>query len=334
LLNGAHRRVKFTIGLRNPDGHVSEIRASLPAALVLPPSISSRGTAPFLDDSTVNYISYLEANGDALPSYESRVYDRLWDGVSYAGLDPSALNTPTVMSRRTSFENLNDLDNSATPNPGELEAGLRQAMQERNRAPPRRTSSDSLSVHGSDRPASRFNTPPLIIQNHSSPSLNSLSDSTDGENSRVTPISSPGSQHLSPTTSIDSLHADPSGFALPEPYIDVKRLSRVPSYNTANSATAFNLDAAGNGLPTYAQTLAVIPEATSRSRSASVASSILRTPEEEVSQVPLNSETLENGNTMSQIPTNVQAGGAFGSPKQFDDPMKRIGLIRGLFPLR
>src|SRR2546421_1929559 len=95
-----HCSVRFVIGLRNSDGHVSEIRASLPAALVLPPYISSSGTTPHIDDSTVNHLSYLEAKGESLPTYESRISDRLWDGVTYSGLDTSALNTPINLSRR------------------------------------------------------------------------------------------------------------------------------------------------------------------------------------------------------------------------------------------
>jgi hypothetical protein len=54
----ANRSIKFVIGLQNPDGHVSEIRASLPCALVLPPDISASGMTPHLDDSTVNHLFF------------------------------------------------------------------------------------------------------------------------------------------------------------------------------------------------------------------------------------------------------------------------------------
>ena len=119
-----------------------------PAALVLPPYISSTGTTPHLDDSTVNHLSYLDSS-DVLPSYESRIYDRLWDGVSYGGLDISALNTPITLSRRTSAENLRELNRMTMPHPEDLEAGLHRALQERNAEDPESshdTSSEDLNV--------------------------------------------------------------------------------------------------------------------------------------------------------------------------------------------
>lgn len=275
------------IGLRNADGHVSEIRASLPVALVLPPCVSSTGHTPQLDDSTVNHLSYLETNGDALPSYESRVYDRLWDGISYAGLDTSTLNTP-ALSRRTSLENIRDMDDTHFPDPDALEAGLHQALNEQVPESP-------------DRGPAQ--TPPLII---------------DEDQPRLTPTSSLETQDvlLSPSengsnTAIPSSH---------EEYLDVRRLSRVPSYDAANWANTINLDPIASALPTYAETLSTIPESESQSESTSSGR---------------RSDELPQLSTRGVSPSRMRSGrsmSVYGSA--FDDPMRRISLMRNLFSSR
>ena len=241
--------------MRNPDGHVSEIRASLPISLVLPPYTSSVGTTPHLEDSTINLLLYLD-NDDILPSYQSRIYDRLWDGISYIDLDTSALNTPTTMSRRTSTDNFRDLNQPAMPNFGDLEAGLHRAMRERHgdEESNHECSSDSLYVLAS---TSRLTTPA-----HSTPTLqvqttNVFDEITplngDDEPVRLSPISSPEMQHISPTISSNSSHY------ASEDYIDLGQLSRVPSYTTANSAV-LNLDPITVAPPTYASATTIIPD--------------------------------------------------------------------------
>jgi len=337
--------VKFVIGLRNADGHVSEIRASLPAALVLPPYISSAGTTPHLDDSTVNHLSYLDS-GDCLPSYESRIFDRLWDGVSYGGLDTSALNTPMTMSRRTSAENLRDLNSEIMPNPGDLEASLHQALREqRNSEEPRLEdssghdhSSDSLHGMGAANGGTSASAP-MMRQQTSQQSVNvpTVAPSTgDDEHPHLSPTSSPEMQHISPTTS----NGSQSSVVISPPndsYIDMGRLSRVPSYNTANSSNILNLDPITNALPTYANamsTLEVIPEQP-RSRSGSSASNHSRHSPESQSRRPppavggVSTEGMQTGfGNVGRIQS------VYGAPQTFDDPMRRISLMRSLFSNR
>ena len=340
--------VKFVIGLRNADGHVSEIRASLPAALVLPPYISSAGTTPHLDDSTVNHLSYLDC-GDCLPSYESRIFDRLWDGVSYGGLDTSALNTPMSMSRRTSVENLRDLNTAVMPNPGDLEASLHQALREQRNAPEPRSedssgrnrSSDSLHGMGG---ASGGTTPPHYVapmmgqqlsqQSVNVPRMTPLTG--DNEHPHLTPTSSPEMQHISPTTS----NGSQSSIVISPPndaYIDMGHLSRVPSYTTANSSNILNLDPITNALPTYANamsTLQVIPEQP-RSRSGSSASShSRRSAESQPRRPPSAVRGVPTENMQTGFADVGRIGSVYGAPQTFDDPMRRISLMRSLFSSR
>jgi len=319
----------------------------LPAALVLPPYISSAGTTPLLDGSAVNHLSYLD-NIDWLPSYESRIYDRLWDGVSYGGLDTSALNTPMTMSRRTSAENLRGLNDGVMPNPGDLEASLHEALREQNAEEPRfehsarnNNSSDSIHAMGA---ASGATTPnyaaPMMGQQISQQSTNVPEiTSVDGDEElpQLTPVSSPEMQHISPTTS----NGSQSSIVISPPddsYIDMGRLSRVPSYNTANSSNILNLDPITHALPTYAKamsTLQVIPEQT-RSRSGSLASNHSR-PSSEAQPVRRPASTvrgLSTGEMQSGLGNVGRIESVYGAPQTFDDSMKRISLMRSLFSSR
>jgi hypothetical protein len=310
--------LKFVIGLRNADGHVSEIRASLPIALVLPPYISSEGTTPQLDDSTVNHLSYMEANGDSLPTYESRIYDRLWDGVSYAGLDTSAMNTPVNLSRRASAENLREM-NRSMPNPGDLEAGLRQALRERSRDDTGTSPQDhdhTFYTGRSPASVSGSTTPTFIAPvSRPNPQITVMTPLNDDTEHRVTPTSSPEMQHLTPTSSNGSLNISP---ASSDEQIDMGRLSRVPSYNTANSSI-LNLDPINNSLPTYANAtssthLPVIQEQT-RSRSSSTSS---------------RSSGVQAGDMRSGLRSVGAVGSVYGSSQGIEE-MRHFGMMRNLF---
>lgn len=123
-------KLKFVISLFNPDGHVSELRASLPVQLFISPfvalgvrgvdsldssaDISANSTDVEGDDddmifgNTASELDLAAANGEqgpasstsataalmAPPTYESHIYDRLWSGISFE-------NTPTTSGRQS-----------------------------------------------------------------------------------------------------------------------------------------------------------------------------------------------------------------------------------------
>lgn len=338
----ANASIKFVIGLRNPDGHVSEIRASLPCALVLPPDISSTGITPHLDDSTVNHLSYLDSS-DILPSYESRIYDRLWDGVSYGDLDISVLNTPTTISRPTSAENLQELNQTTLPHPGDIEAGLHQALQERNAEDAESshdTSSENSNVLAST--SGPTNSAPIMRPQNSQQSAHTTDTTSlngDDEDIRLTPISSPEMQNISRTPSNGSSRGSSHSVATSasEDYIDMGRLSRVPSYSTANSSV-LNLHPINTGLPTYSlatSNLPTIPEQ-SRSPSESVTSrrSSSSTPEARVRRTSTVAVGVSTSDTASGFRNDARIRSVYGVPQRFDDPMKRISLMRMFFSSR
>jgi len=306
----------------------------VPVALVLPPYVSSTGSTPHLDDSTVNHICKLR-DVDVLPTYESRIYDRLWDGVSYPGLDTSALNTPINMSRRTSAENLRDLNRLSIPNPEDLEAGLHRVMWEQNTGDP-------------DHESSSENLPALatssgIIRTHASlnprPSTSSFQGMTplnaEEEHPRLTPVSSSETQHISPSPS------NSSHISLPyitrtssDEYVNRSSLSRVPSYKTANSSI-LNLDPISNALPSYTAVVYDRPSSSSlniprtepRSRAGSNASSRSQSP----ARRPLPNDSASSVPQMNTGVSNNGMGSVYGSAQNFDDRTRRLSLMRSIF---
>ena len=288
---------------------------------------------PHLEDSTVNHI-YKLRDADVLPTYESRIYDRLWDGVSYPGLDTSALNTPMDMSRRTSAENLRDLNRLSIPNPEDLEAGLHRAMWEQNTGDPDHesscenlfalaTSSGALRTHASLNPR---------------PSTSGFQGMTplnaDEEHPRLTPVSSPEAQHISPSPSNSSHVSLPSiARTSSDEHANVSSLSRVPSYKTANSSI-FNLDPISSALPSYTAVVSCRPSSSSlniprtqpRSRACSNASSR--------SQSPARRPLPNRASSVPQMNTGVSingVGSVYGSPHTFDDSTRRLSLMRSIF---
>lgn len=125
-------KLKFVIGLINPDGHVSELRASLPVQLFISPFVSVRARAEdqlsdvesvglgpedeeeevlFAQDPSVSELDVpdgLRSNQSALlltgliapPVYEKHIYDQLWSDVSPME-SPIALGLATPRSLRT-----------------------------------------------------------------------------------------------------------------------------------------------------------------------------------------------------------------------------------------
>lgn len=117
-------KLKFAVSLKNPDGHVSELRASLPIALFISPNV------PVSEDGEGILMQPLsdENENSAPPRYDDHIYDRLWEDISNSGWNsPSAsgANTPHIRSRRNSGENAEALGMaSMDAQRAQLQAGL------------------------------------------------------------------------------------------------------------------------------------------------------------------------------------------------------------------
>jgi len=102
-------RLKFAIQLHNPDGHMSELRASLPVVLFISPNY-------LMDDTNRIPLDTIETDMDALaiapPRYDEHYLDRLYEDVRHDSFDtpfPSGANTPIPLSRNLSSDNLGSL---------------------------------------------------------------------------------------------------------------------------------------------------------------------------------------------------------------------------------
>lgn len=113
-------KVKFNIMLHNPDGHVSELRATLPVTIFISPNM------PLSEDGCV--VNQLPSGTDptdiashAPPLYGQHILDQLYDEFDPAGImtpaPQSGMNTPFhALSRRGSHEDLSAANNA--PNNG------------------------------------------------------------------------------------------------------------------------------------------------------------------------------------------------------------------------
>lgn len=236
-------KLKFRIQLHNPDGHISELRATLPVAIFISPNIAIdennnlRDQNPPASRRTADEF----AAHQAPPLYGEHQMDQL-----YSEVDPNGYRTPGPgsgpgtpfgpLSRNISAENLASMNaltntdisasalhtrltnlnihgaNQLSPNEPAHESPTEQHPNSRQ-----------LNVHFSDY----FGSPPgSAPHSHGSPELSRrASDEVDHE-----PI--------------------PSGMATPfhPQYAEVETLSRVPSYSTAVRANVGSFD---SNLPDY-----------------------------------------------------------------------------------
>lgn len=280
-------KVKFNIALHNPDGHISELRATLPIAIFISPNMPIDEDGCLIDQTPTDPQA-VDNGAGAPPLYGQHVLDQIYGGIDHSGyITPgpgTGVNTPFyTLSRSGSDENLSSLDsvaNGAIP-PSALTARL----QSLNGNGPTRSNSLMRRPHHSHS-GSGGNTPHPIIEeefgyeapthsaNHQAGyfdlAAHSQSASHSGGHSapHSNPISRRGSFEMHPdsrapsTVPIPSLHpptpgTNPaSGTHTPnyvdDPIGDLDSLSRVPSYHTAVKAPARGLTINENwNLPDY-----------------------------------------------------------------------------------
>lgn len=205
-------KLKLTVALKNPDGHVSELRATLPVTIYISPNMAlddhgNLVTADAAEEATTEN----EQSNMAPPGYGAHVLDQLYDDV-----DPSGIMTPNVLqsgintpfyaqSRSGSYENLDQMASGAVT-PAALSSRLQNVSLDPSRRNASFTSAGSHSGHATPN-----------TQDHT------------GESSQI------HSTELSRQTSAEEHHSPDSGHSTPpeERQHDMTQLSKVPSYNTA-----------------------------------------------------------------------------------------------------
>ncbi|KAA8644362.1 hypothetical protein EYZ11_001385 [Aspergillus tanneri] len=245
-------KLKFRVQLLNPDGHISELRATLPVSVFISPNLAIDDNNNLVDQTPQSAQRAIDDLAQqAPPLYGEHQFDQL-----YSELDPAGYSTPGPGS-----------------GPGTPFGTLSRNLSEENLASMNALTNTDISASALH---SRLSTLHDIRHNYPSPSELDHHQNADGENRRLGlppdyfgPSSGPNSH--SPTSpgfsrrpSDEIVHEHdhiPSGMATPfhPQYAEVESLSRVPSYSTAVRTTVRPRDA---DLPDYQAVIAsdfVIP---------------------------------------------------------------------------
>ncbi|KAI1827246.1 arrestin domain-containing protein [Xylaria intraflava] len=215
-------KFKVNVALKNPDGHISELRATLPLAIYISPSmvVDDNGN---LTQPTASVDENLDSSAAmAPPEYGQHVLDQLYDEVDISGIITpgmqSRLSSPLYgQSRAGSSENLAALANSAAVTPAALSSRLLQTM----------------SLDESLR--NRIHSP-----QEAESGLRAFQHSRDDEHATTTDSSQSHSTDISRRASEEG-HPGRSGYQISPVHVEfpsVEVLSRVPSYATATKTHA------------------------------------------------------------------------------------------------
>lgn len=208
-------KIKLTVALRNPDGHISELRATLPVSIFISPNIPFDEHGALLSQTPGEASAALAQGAVAPPGYGDHILDQLYDDMDPTGFMTPGMQTPNVtsgfsspfysQSRSGSAENLASLAAASAPF---APAALSSRLADVSLDPTQRNSSYN-SLHSA--------------QGHISPS-GQLSAGHRSEPVSTDLTRSNSEEDQSPRHSDDQIHLDTEEFA---------EMNRVPSYATA-----------------------------------------------------------------------------------------------------
>lgn len=217
-------KLKLVLSLKNPDGHISELRATLPVTIFISPNMPLDEDGNLVRQMPLGSTS-VDMGAGAPPTYSEHVLDQLYEDIVPSGMQtpatPSGFSSPTNgHSRVSSSDNLASMMNLAfTP------AALSSRLQ-------------GMSLDQSSRNSS------FIGATHAmQAAVSQAAASQAGTDSAYSsaPPSAPLTRHNSDERDSDS--AD---------HIDVAQISKVPSYQTAIRAPVRRItDLPGCPLPDY-----------------------------------------------------------------------------------
>ncbi|KAL7622341.1 hypothetical protein AAE478_007845 [Parahypoxylon ruwenzoriense] len=210
-------KLKLTVALKNPDGHISELRASLPITIFISPNmpLDEEGNLVSQAPEALGEPNDGDSSSMAPPGYGMHVLDQLYENVDPSGIMTpglhSGINSPFyAQSRAGSTENLASMAHTVAVTPAALTSRLHDVSLDESRR------NDSYILNGSGSGA----TTPL---NHPQDSEHT----TDSSHTHSTELSRQTSEEE---------HAGPTGHHTPPEHTefpDLVQLSKVPSYATA-----------------------------------------------------------------------------------------------------
>ncbi|KAK2596668.1 hypothetical protein QQS21_006243 [Conoideocrella luteorostrata] len=205
-------KIKLTVALKNPDGHISELRATLPVSIFISPNIPFDEQGNLVNQSQGNAAPTNESAAIAPPGYGEHVLDQLYEDVDVSGFQTPAIQSGVsspfyAQSRSGSAENLASLGHAAPIAPAALSSRLADVSLD-----PSHRNRSYTSMH-SHPPSGRVS--PTSGHHGSAPRSEPPSTSLTRSNSE---------EDNSARNSTEHVDLDPSEFA---------ELNRVPSYATA-----------------------------------------------------------------------------------------------------
>ncbi|KAK2627897.1 hypothetical protein QTJ16_002543 [Diplocarpon rosae] len=238
-------KVKFNVTLNNPDGHVSELRATLPVTIFISPNMPLNEDGQLVDQTPLSTQS-MDPAQHAPPLYGQHVLDQLYADMNNTGImtpaPQSGMNTPFYsLSRAGSSENLASLSGVASQNGAVPPAALSSRLQ-------------NLDLNATSRNSSSRR---LLESGYNTPSAQRVRDSEQSH-------SESNSNPLSRRASEDG-HTRSTGIAsgqrTPDEHLDypeMSELTKVPSYRTAVRASARGISYS-DALPDYSTAVSAPP---------------------------------------------------------------------------
>ncbi|KAM5375830.1 hypothetical protein ACJZ2D_005752 [Fusarium nematophilum] len=224
-------KIKLTVALCNPDGHISELRATLPVSIFISPNMPLDEEGNLVDQSP-NPTNERELTTIAPPGYGEHVLDQLYEDVDMSGFQTpgfqSGVNSPFyAQSRAGSTENLAAaLSHSRPVAPAALSSRLADVSLDPSQRNASYTSVGSVGSPGFMSPTSA----PHAAAPRSEPASTALTRS----NSAGDDSSRNSSEHVDLDVS------------------DLTELNKVPSYQTAVKTPARSRAGTGDvALPDY-----------------------------------------------------------------------------------
>lgn len=108
-------KIKLTVALKNPDGHISELRATLPVSIFISPNMPLDEQGNLVSQNPGGGAQPSDSGAIAPPGYGEHILDQLYDEVDISGLQTpgiqSGVSSPFyAQSRSGSLENLSSLN--------------------------------------------------------------------------------------------------------------------------------------------------------------------------------------------------------------------------------
>ncbi|OAR02837.1 hypothetical protein LLEC1_06195 [Akanthomyces lecanii] len=225
-------KIKVTIALKNPDGHISELRATLPVSIFISPNMPFDDQGNMVSQALTEGGLSQQAAGAAPPGYGAHILDQLYEDMDTSGFQTpgiqSGVSSPFyAQSRSGSAENLHGMSHMSPIAPAALSSRLADVSLDPSQRSTSYYSLNSLSGHVSPNHGAGTGTGSA---SRSEPPSDSLTRSNSEEE---------GSERAS----TEHVHLDPEEFA---------ELNRVPSYATAVRTPARSrVQTPGGSLPDY-----------------------------------------------------------------------------------